>query len=45
MIAMAAMMFETTVCLAYYKDVIFAIVTLLNYTGMYIYNTNNNNNE
>ena len=37
-IAMIVMMFETTVYLAYYKDVIFAMVTLLNYVGMYIHN-------
>ena len=30
------MMFETTVYLAYYKDIIFAIITLLNYIGMYL---------
>lgn len=45
MIAMVAMMFESTVNIAYYKDVFFAIVTLLNYTGMYIYNTNNNDGK
>jgi hypothetical protein len=38
MAAMVVMMFETTVYLAYYKDVIFAMVTLLNYIGMYIHN-------
>lgn len=37
-IAMVIMMFETTVYLAYYKDVVFAMVTLLNYIGMYIHN-------
>ena len=37
-IAMVIMMFETVVYLAYYKDVIFAMVTLLNYIGMYIHN-------
>lgn len=33
---MVIMMFETTVYLAYYKDVIFAIITLFNYIGMYL---------
>jgi hypothetical protein len=37
-IAMVVMMFETVVYLAYYKDVIFALITLLNYIGMYIHN-------
>lgn len=35
---MTVMMFETTVYLAYYKDVIFASVTLLNYVGMFLNN-------
>ena len=37
-IAMVLMMFETTIHLAYYKDIIFAIITLLNYIGMYLSN-------
>jgi hypothetical protein len=37
-IAMVIQMFESTVFLAYYKDVIFASVTLLNYIGMYMHN-------
>lgn len=37
-IAMVIQMFECTVYLAYYKDVIFASVTLLNYIGMYMHN-------
>lgn len=37
-VAMVAIMFETVVYLAYYKDVIFAMITLLNYVGMYIHN-------
>jgi len=37
-VAMVVIMFETTVYLAYYKDVIFAMVALLNYIGMYIHN-------
>lgn len=37
-IAMVIQMFESTVYLAYYKDVIFASVTLLNYIGMYMHN-------
>lgn len=36
-VAMVVIMFETTVYLAYYKDIIFAMVTLLNYIGMYIH--------
>lgn len=37
-IAMVIMIFECTVYLAYFKDVIFAMVTLLNYIGMYLHN-------
>lgn len=37
-IALIIMMFETTVYLAYYKDIIFATITLINYTGMYAHN-------
>jgi hypothetical protein len=37
-IAMVIMIFESTVYLAYYKDIIFAMVTLLNYIGMYLHN-------
>lgn len=36
-VGMVVIMFETTVYLAYYKDVIFAMVALLNYIGMYIH--------
>ena len=32
---------EMIIYLAYYKDVVFSIVTLINYVGMYIENTNN----
>ena len=35
---MTVMMFEATVYLAYYKDIMFAFITLLNYIGMYLYN-------
>jgi hypothetical protein len=38
-VAMTVMMFEATVYLAYYKDIMFAFITLLNYIGMYLYNT------
>ena len=34
-VALVIMMFETVVNLAYYKDVIFALITLLNYVGMF----------
>ena len=37
-IAMVIMIFECTVYLAYFKDVIFAMVTLLSYIGMYLHN-------
>jgi hypothetical protein len=36
LVAIILMMFEATVYLAYYKDIIFAIITLLNYIGMYL---------
>jgi hypothetical protein len=36
-------MFETSVYLAYYKDVIFAIVALLNYIGMYLHRYDDSN--
>jgi hypothetical protein len=44
-IAMVVMIFECTVYLAYYKDVVFAMVTLLNYIGMYIHNFEDHNRE
>jgi hypothetical protein len=37
-VAMILMAFETTIYLAYYKDVIFSMITLLNYIGMYFNN-------
>jgi hypothetical protein len=36
--AMVIFIFETSIYLAYYKDVIFAMITLLNYVGMYVHN-------
>lgn len=42
-IAMVAMMFETVVYLSYYKDVIFASITLLNYIGMLVHNFDDTN--
>ena len=36
-VGMVVIMFETTVYLAYYKDIIFSMVALLNYIGMYIH--------
>lgn len=36
LVAVILMMFEATVYLAYYKDIIFAMITLLNYIGMYL---------
>lgn len=35
---MLVMMIELCIYLAYYKDVIFATISLVNYVGMYIYN-------
>jgi hypothetical protein len=35
-VAIVLMMFEATVYLAYYKDIFFAIFTLLSYIGMYV---------
>jgi hypothetical protein len=37
------MSFESTIYLAYYKDAIFAMITMLNYIGMYLshYDTRN----
>lgn len=35
--AMVVIMFEAVVYLAYYKDIIFASITLLNYVGMFLY--------
>lgn len=40
LVAIILMMFEATVLLAYYKDIIFAIITLLNYIGIYIESKN-----
>jgi hypothetical protein len=37
-IAMVVIMFETTIYLAYYKDIVFALVSLINYAGMYVNN-------
>ena len=33
-VAMILMAFESTIYLAYYKDVIFSLITLINYIGM-----------
>lgn len=35
---MLIMMIELCIYLAYYKDVIFAAISLVNFVGMYIYN-------
>ncbi|CDW72569.1 UNKNOWN [Stylonychia lemnae] len=37
-IAMTVMLIEMSIYLAYYKDVMFSITTLLNYVGMFIHN-------
>ena len=44
-IAMVVIMFETTIYLAYYKDIVFALVSLVNYAGMYINNLVKNEEE
>ena len=36
-VAMILMAFESTIYLAYYKDVIFSLITLINYIGMYLF--------
>jgi predicted tellurium resistance membrane protein TerC len=36
LVAVILMMFEATVFLAYYKDIMFAMITLLNYIGIYM---------
>lgn len=38
-VAMVIMLIEMSMYLAYFKDVVFACVTLVNYVGMYIYVT------
>jgi hypothetical protein len=37
------MVFESTINLAYYKDVIFSLITLMNYIGMYLFNFDSRN--
>jgi len=37
-LAMVVMLIEMSIYLAYYKDVIFSMTTLLSYVGMYIHN-------
>jgi hypothetical protein len=37
-VVMILMVFESTIYLAYYKDVIFSLITLMNYIGMYLFN-------
>ena len=38
-VAMVIMLVEMSMYLAYFKDVVFACVTIVNYAGMYIYVT------
>jgi hypothetical protein len=44
-IALILMTFESTIYLAYYKDVIFSSVTLLNIIGMYLFNFDDRNHK
>jgi hypothetical protein len=44
-ISIVLMMFEATVYLAYYKDIIFSLITLLNYIGIYLNNKENHKLE
>lgn len=37
-VAMTIMAIEMSIYLAYYKDVTFSAITLVNYVGMYIHN-------
>ena len=39
---MLVMIVELCIYLAYYKDVIFATISLVNFVGMYMYNRDNN---
>jgi hypothetical protein len=38
LIAMLVMLIEMSIYLAYYKDVFFSLITLVNYIGMFLYN-------
>jgi|LauGreDrversion4_2_1035121.scaffolds.fasta_scaffold167459_2 hypothetical protein len=44
-VAMILMGFESSIYLAYYKDAIFSMVTLLNYIGMFLFNFDPRNNK
>lgn len=44
-IVMVLMSFESTIYLAYYKDAIFAMITLFNYIGMYLNNYDHRNSN
>lgn len=44
-VAMILMAFESTIYLAYYKDVIFSLFTLLNFVGMYYFNFDKRNEK
>lgn len=42
-VVMILMVFESTIYLAYYKDAIFSLITLMNYIGMYLFNFDRRN--
>ena len=42
-IVMVIMLVEMSIYLAYYKDIIFSIITLTNYVGMYLHYLKTNN--
>jgi hypothetical protein len=44
-VAMILMVFESTIYLAYYKDAIFSLITLMNYIGMYLFNFDHRNKK
>ena len=39
---MTIMLIEMSIYLAYYKDVVFSLITLVNFIGMYIHNKESN---
>jgi hypothetical protein len=44
-IAIILMAFESTIYLAYYKDVVFSSITLINFIGIYLFNFDDRNEK
>ena len=44
-VAYLILLVETTINLAYYKDIVFGFVTIGNYVGMYLYSINRVNSQ